>query len=1017
MLIVRWRIQLFGGVAARQGEHTVDRFRTRKGGEMLAALALHPNHSLPREELLELLWPEEDTEVGRNRLRVELAALRRQFQTAGQTSASLIEADRLSVRLHPEAFTTDVAGFEQELAQAAKATERTEQIALLAQAVETYRGHLMPDYDAVWIVSERERLAALHQEALRRLIRRLAQERDFDRAISYAQRALQFDAWNEEAHFDLIRLLVAVGQPSAALRQYQILEQTLREQLASRPTDAVREFMQQVRERLGHSAGARTGAVIDTPPPIASIPASPPVVSTPMELPVRLTRFFGREREQVQVASLLQANRLVTITGPGGNGKTRLSIETAASLQEQFAGGVRFLYLGNLLDISQLPDALRQTLRLPSQPGVAPLDQVIQALSTAPSLLILDNFEHLAAEGASLVQTLLETIPPLTLAVTSRRVLGIAGEQEFPLSPLPTPTEENSPEVLTGFASVRLFIDRAQAVRPDFQLTPRNAEAIAALCRYLEGIPLAIELAAARVRTLTPAQMAAGLMPRLELLVNPRADKDARHRSLRTTIAWSVQMLSPEARRFFARLAVFQGGWEAEGAAQVCLGREEGSAEEAEISRWSAFDLLERLLSESLILAEEREEGMRFRMLETLREFAWEQLAPPEQERMRRRHALFQMSFGEGIELKMNGPELRSWLNRLEAERANLTAALTWCLEATETDLTPSPVEIGLRIMGALWRFWDIRGSASEGRHFTERLLERAAPSIAPQVLARACLTAAGLANTESDYPVSLVYAQRGLAEWRRAGSLEGIGTALGNLGKFYSDQGNLEEALRYYEEGLAIVRELGIDWRIATSLNNIGSLQRMLGDFDAAQVNLEEALALRKRVGDRRAIFSTLNNLAALAHHREDFAGAVRGQEEALAIARELQDRFAMAISLVNLGNNYLSLGDYPACYRCFRESLELHTAVGSRLGQAYALEGLAVHAVQSGLPQRAGLLLGAAQTLRIAIQSMQPPREQEIFDASFAPVAADPHFCTALEEGRSLSLEAAVSLALESL
>jgi predicted ATPase/DNA-binding SARP family transcriptional activator len=1019
MLTERWKIQLLGGLVARQGERTVDRFRTRKGGEMLAALALHLNRALTREELLALLWPEEEPEVGRNRLRVELAALKRQFQAQGQALLPLIEAYRLCVRLNPEAFTTDAAEFEQELARASGAAGRPEQIVFLTQAVDLYRGDLLPGYDADWIVAERERFAALHQEALRRLIRRLAHERDFDRAIAYAQRALQLDAWNEEAHFDLIRLLVAVGQPSAAIRQYETLEQTLREQFAAKPTQTAREFIQQVRDRLGHEAGARSGAAAVPPAPtppnqvLPTFSGSSPTVA----LPVRLTRFFGREQEQAQVAALLQENRLVTITGAGGNGKTRLVVETAASLQTRFAGGIHFLYLGNLLHIGQLPDALRQTLRLPSQPGTAPLDQVIAAFAATPSLLILDNFEHLAAEGASLVQTLLEAIPPLTLAITSRRALGIAGEREFPLAPLPTPTGETAPEVLAAFASVRLFLDRAQAVRPDFQLTPRNADAIAALCRYLEGIPLALELAAARVRTLTPTQMTERLVPRLELLVNPRADKDARHRSLRTTIAWSVQMLSPEARRFFARLSVFQGGWDVAGAAQVCLSLEsvdDPGSETVETTRWSAFDLMERLLSESLLIAEEQSGGtMRFRMLETLREFAWEQLPPPEQERMRRRHASYWMKFGEEIELKLDGPELRGWLNRLEEERANLTAVLIWCLEPPVTELSPSPAEIGLRILAALWKFWNIRGSAHEGRQYAEELLERAGADIDIKILARSRAMAATLAKAESDYPAAMAHAEQALSYWRQAGSLVGIASVLSNIGSYFSEIGNMAEALRYYEEGLTIVRELGIPWRIATALNNIGSLRSQMGDFDAAQANLQEALAMRRQIGDRRALWSTLNNLAALANNREDFVGAVQGQQEALAVARELEDRYATAISLVNLGNNLLSLQDYPAAYRCFTESLELHTVAGSRFGQTYALEGLAIHSVLTDRPERAGLLKGAAHSLREAIHAAQPPREQAAFDAAFLPLAADPRFLEGVKRGRAFPLEAAISLA----
>ena len=1018
MLTEHWNIQLMGALVARQGERTVERFRTRKGGEMLAALALHSNRSLAREELLALLWPDEEQEAGRNRLRVELAALRRQFQAPGQALAPLIEADRLTVRLHPEAFTTDTAEFERGLVLATRVSERSEQISLLAQAVEFYRGDLLPGYDADWILAARERLAALHQEALRRLIRRLAHERDFDRAISYAHRALQVDVWNEEAHFDLIRLLVAVGQPSAAIRQYETLEQTLKEQFTARPTAAVREFVQQVRDRLGHAAGARTILLAESSAPAVPVPLVPTVSLPRTELPVRLTRFFGREKEQAQVAALLTDNRLVTLTGAGGTGKTRLVIETAASLSGLFPGGIRFLYLGNLLDAGQLPNALRQTLRLPPRAGIAPLDQVIEALSTTPSLLILDNFEHIVEEGASLVRTLLEAALPLTLAVTSRRALAIGGEQEFTLAPLPTPAEERELAALAAFASVRLFLDRAQAVRSDFQLTPRNAAAIATLCRHLEGIPLAIELAAARVRTLTPAQMSERLVPRLDLLVNPRADKDARHRSLRATIAWSMQMLSPEARRFFARLAVFQGGWDATGATQVCLsGEPSGSTEtnSVETTGWSTFDLLERLQSESLLIAEDFNGTMRFRMLETLREFAWEQLPPREQERLRSRHACYLRDLAEEAEGKLDGPEQGDWLQRLEQERANLTAALTWSAEPSDVAGSASAAESGLRIIGALWRFWEMRGGVRQARRFAERMLEGLDPELDLTVLARALNAAGTMAKYESDYVAAQTYFEQALLLRRQTGHHEGICATLSNLGILHSERGDVPASLRCYEEGLAVARALAIPRRIAATLNNLAALRCSLGDFDAAQTELEEALALRKQIGDRRAIFSTLTNLASLAHAQGDFVRARQGQEEALAIARELNDHFAAAISLVNLGNTLLALHDCSGARTCLTEGLRLQTVVGSRLGQAYALEGLASHAAQTNRPERAGVLLGAAQALREVIQAMRSPLEQERLNAMFAYVSATPNFLISVETGRKTPLNTAISLAYQ--
>ena len=1012
-----WEIQMLGGLVARQGERTVDRFRTRKGAEMLAALALQPNGRLSREELLDRLWPDDEPEAGRNRLRVELAALRRQFQTGVESSAPLIEADRLTIRLIPQAFRTDTAEFERGLTQAARAEERTEQIRRLVQTVEVYRGDLLPEYDAVWIVAERERFATLHQETLRRLIRRLAQERDFERAIAFARRALQYDVWNEEAHFDLIRLLVAVGQPSAAIRQYEALEQILREHLGAQPTRTIERFIQQIRERLGHAVGARVAAA-DAPLPVVPVPPLPPAPAAPAELPLRLTRFFGREREQEQVTALLAANRLVTITGPGGNGKTRLAIETAAALLSVFPGGVRFVSLGNMLEAGQLPDALRQSLRLPAQAGAAPLDQVIRALSVSRSLLILDNFEHLVEEGAVLVHTLLAAVPLLTLAVTSRRPLGIDGEREFPLAPLPSPAEETAAEAISAFASVRLFVDRAQAVRPDFHLSARNADSISALCRYLEGIPLAIELAA-RIRTLTPAQMSDRLVPRLDLLVDSHADKDARHRSLRATIAWSVRMLSPQARRFFARLAVFQGGCDAAAASFVCLSMEQvdGTVDDpAEAAGWSAFDLLERLLSESLLVAEEQHGEMRFSMLETVREFAWEQVPMEEREPLRYRHACSLLRLAEEAEGKLDGSEQSVRLWRLEQERANLTAALTWCAETPTSPLSPSPVEIGLRLVGSLWRFWEMRGSVREGRQFAERLLQCSKPEADPTMLARAFNAAGILAKNESDYPTALAHFEQALTLRRRTGNREGVCTLLSNLGILHSERGDTASSARCYEESLSLARELAIPRRIAATLNNLGALRAGQGEIDAAQIAFEEALELRKKIGDRRAIFSTLINLAAVAHLKGEFEAAMRGQQEALEIARDLEDRFAIAIGSVNLGNSCLALRNFEAAHRSFTEGLQLHTAFGSRFGQAYALEGLAAHAAHIGSFTRAGLLKGASAALRQSLSAAQSPSEREQFEAAFLCCAADASFLKGLETGQSLSLDAAVSLALSS-
>jgi predicted ATPase len=398
------------------------------------------------------------------------------------------------------------------------------------------------------------------------------------------------------------------------------------------------------------------------------------------QLPVQFTRFFGREDELTRLEEILLEEKphLLTLTGPGGSGKTRLALEAARQLIEPFGGAVWFVPLQDLTDPGLLPGAIAASLRLPRLPQVEPLEQVVEVLSRQPSLLVLDNFEHLLGSGLmvndsmvygstinhqpsaiSLVRTLLERVPSLTLLITSRQVLNLTGEREFYVSPLPTPGGEDTPEWLLRCPSVQLFVDRAQKVRPDFQVTPANAPAVSELCYRLEGIPLALELAAARVQVLTPVQMLAQLEHRFDFLVSRKRDEARRHQTLRAAMDWSYQLLSPELQRFFARLSVFRGGWTLEAAAAVASDEWQVTSDESPITSHqspvisNALDTLAQLQECSLVQAEEAGAEMRFRMLETLREYAGEQLASEEQAALRERHADYFLHWVEEAEPKL----------------------------------------------------------------------------------------------------------------------------------------------------------------------------------------------------------------------------------------------------------------------------------------------------------------------------------------------------------------------------
>ncbi len=584
----RLRIELFGGLRVQQGERVIIRFRTQKTASLLAYLAYHVERAHSREVLAELLWPQQTPKSGRLNLNTALHSLRKQLEPPGVPQGAVIISDRFSVQLNPVAVTVDVAEFEAALQSEKQTSSNPERTHHLLTAVELYRGELLPGFYDEWIEQERTRLEETYLHALNRLVNLLTQARDFDRALNYARRALNADPLREESHQTLMRLYADTGQPAAAMEHYSELQRLLKEQLNAAPSAATRALARNISEQLSVTSDQKVrkgkegerrgkkGIVKEVSSPSPSFSPSPAPAGS---LPLQFTRFFGREKEIARLRGMLlsEQTRLVTLTGAGGTGKSRLAIEVGARLRDEFTGGVWFVPLADLSDPRLIAGAVRDALRLLRSPGIEPMEQVVNALSRQPALLVLDNFEQLASSGALVVLTLLKRVPSLTCLVTSRRRLNVAGEREFPvlLLPLPEHSDTRTPEHLMSFPSVQLFVDRAQAARPDFQVTKRNASTVAELCRRLEGIPLAIELAAARAQVLTVAQMLDRISKRFDLLSKRRADTTLRHRSLWAAMEWSYQLLSPELQRFFASLSVFRGGWSVEAAERVCF--EEGS--------------------------------------------------------------------------------------------------------------------------------------------------------------------------------------------------------------------------------------------------------------------------------------------------------------------------------------------------------------------------------------------------------------------------------------------------------
>ena len=653
-----------------------------------------------------------------------------------------------------------------------------------------------------------------------------------------------------------------------------------------------------------------------------------------LNFPGQFTRFFGRAAEQERLAGLLAdpGVRLVTLLGPGGAGKTRMATETARSAAGGFDGLVCFVPLADISGGALIPSAVASALRLPLSGDKPPREQVAAYCSAASarSLLVLDNLEHLGEDGAAEIGALLEAAPHLTCLATSRQKLHLAGEHEVLLAPLPVPPAggpEQPASSVADYPGVQLFVDRARSVRPDFQITPLNAAAVAAVCASLEGLPLALELAAARIQALSPEQMRLQLAARLSFLTSRRRDLPSRHRSLRAALEWSAHLLTPEQTRFFSQLSVFRGGWSLEAAAAVC-----------EVS--FPLDLLEQLCERSLIASEESPRGMRFRMLESLREFGEEQLSPPERQALARRHAGYFQQLATEMGTLWYGPRQNVGLETLTGDYDNLRAALSFC----RGDLLPdrnnaqwNGADTGLRLAAALGDYWTTRGLMREGLDWLDGALRGGGgPAVRAAALAQMGWLAAGVSDFDraSSALSESISLSRGLKnEAALTSALRLRGTALIWKGDFANAESDLEEAL-------GLCRALGNERLLGVTLNSLGVLaNERSGDNVRAKECYEEALPLLLKAGDRQRASYCLHNLGNIAHDDGESVRAVAQLRHSLTLAEELGDEWHRTYCLRSLGEVFLDLGELENASGLLGEGLALCRRLGDRMTEAGTL------------------------------------------------------------------------------
>lgn len=686
----------------------------------------------------------------------------------------------------------------------------------------------------------------------------------------------------------------------------------------------------------------------------------------PNNLPRQLTSFIGREREIAEVKGLLTAASLVTLTGAGGSGKTRLAVQVAAEVLDEYTDGVWVVELAALSNPDLVPQAVAAALGVPEQPGRAVRDTLTDALRPKTLLLILDNCEHLLAACADLAGLLLRAARGVRILATSREPLDVQGEtvRRVPSLALPASREGLSAEQLTRYEAARLFVERAVLAQPEFAVTARNAAAVAQIVIRLDGIPLAIELAATRVKVLTVEQIAARLDDRFRLLTGGSRSSLPRHQTLRAAMDWSYELLAPPERTMLRRLAVFVGGWTLEAAESICAGRP--------ITRQQVLDLLTELADKSLVIVEADRDEARYRLAETVRQYALDRLLESrEAARLRRLHRDWYLALVEHGEPMFGGPGEADWTKRLELEHDNLRAALGWSLEE------PDGVEVALRLAAALGQFWHVHSHYTEGRQWLARALARSS-GIVSRARGYALQRAAILAWRQGDYAQATALNEGALSVFEELGDTLGLGRA-------------------YMQRGLVDIRQ---------------------DNFAAAAAAFEEALTLARRCGSKWLTALVLAQLAAVARYEGHFDRAWALCEESVTLFRQVRTKGHIAYALRLAGHVARGRSDLPRAVGLYKESLGLYPEVENKWVASEGLEGLALVAALLQDHERAARLFAKAEAVRdtLGLPLSTPDRHEHTKHRGVVHAAlGDEAFAVAWAEGRAMSLEQAIEYAVK--